>query len=337
MSTAEANQASNDGQIVIRSEDEAWRWLEVATTHPEQIPSTLRLQFEGWPSFHLRIQGKDWHSTVPSRVMAPLLDVQHDLNRAYALAYYGKPNSARLTNEERENLEIILKVDKGSSEYDAELWQQLTELARQVVDKMDSVHLLIAVVTIALTAGGTLAYKAWVAQRIKEKELDHQLDMSKEESARQQILADALRQSPVAKAVNEDFDATRNRLLKAVKPSDTVYIGGEELAGSEVAEIVHAERERSVEQLLSGAFRVLANDTVQSAGFRIKIARFSDGLTFRADVPLELDDSQKKLIQDAEWSKGATLVQMTLRAETLRGKISDAVVVSAGRVEDTTD
>jgi hypothetical protein len=166
--------------------------------------------------------------------------------------------------------------------------------------------------------------------------------MSREENARLKIMAEAVKKSEVAASIQQDFEATQNKLLKAIKSNDAIHIGGTKLPGADVVEIVHAEREYAKDQTISGLFRVLANDTVQSAGFRIKIARLNDGLTLRADVPLELPDTQKKLIRDAEWSKSAQVVHMTLRAEVLRGKISDAVVISAERLEknqgpDSTD
>jgi hypothetical protein len=333
-------EADRDFQkIIIRSEADAWKWLETATSHPEEIPCPVLLQFDEWPVFHMHIEGKDWNSSVPSRVMSPLLEVQRDIHRAYTRALYNKESTHNLTDEAREQLEIILRVKPGSSVYDADLWKQLTEIARAMVDKMEPAHIVLTVLSCALIWGATAYGKKRLKNRTEEKRLEtkEKIHLAQEETERLKVLAMAGQQLPAIKAQMRDFDATQNRLLKAVRPTDTVYLDNIKLSGAEAAEIVHAEHENSTETVLDGLYRVLANDTTRNpGGFRIKVARLSDGLTFQADVPLELDSDQKKLIQQAEWSRSAQVVNMTIRTEILRGRISDAVVISASSVEDAT-
>jgi hypothetical protein len=94
-------------ELVIKSEDDAWKALKHATSGPG-YPKNLNVVFDGWPVFKLDFKGKDWDSTVPTRVMAPLLDVQRDINRAYASVRYNDFNLRRLTNEERDELELVV-------------------------------------------------------------------------------------------------------------------------------------------------------------------------------------------------------------------------------------
>jgi hypothetical protein len=61
---------------------------------------------------------------------------------------------------------------------------------------MTSSHLLIAVITIALTAGGTACYRAWLATRVREKELDHELAIRLEESRRFKNMAEVMSRPP---------------------------------------------------------------------------------------------------------------------------------------------
>lgn len=182
-------------KLVITSEAQAWEVLEQAMS--VGVPNDLVLEFNGWPSFQMGVNGKDWHSTVPTRVMTPLLDVQKDINRAYANVRYGESNIRRLKDEERDELEVVVKVREGSSLYDAELWKQFSTIAEAAVGRMDGTQTVITVLGLALLVSAPVMYKSWLASRQKEKELEHQLQMSQEETKRLEMFGAAMNRQPM--------------------------------------------------------------------------------------------------------------------------------------------
>lgn len=173
-------------RIVVSSADEAWALLR-AVLDGKALPERVSLVFDGWPRFQMKVSGRDWHGTVPTRIMAPLLDVQRDLYRAYANVCYGDSNLRRLRDEDRELLELVLKVDEGSSEYEAPLYEQLTELARKAIDKMDARSLVITILGIAVVVGGVEINKAWVAERQDANNAEQTIALSKQETERLKI------------------------------------------------------------------------------------------------------------------------------------------------------
>lgn len=315
-------------KITIRSAEDAWQLLHEIENGREFQPG-LELRFDGWPAFEMHVQGKDWDSTVPTRVMAPLLAVQKDLYRSLMQIKHGDSSLRRLTTEDRDLFELVVQVGKGSSDYRAPLDASLTELAKQAIHKMESKDLARTIICISLVFGGMEINKQWVAQRQDAVRADVTVELSRQETERLKTFADAVMKAPVAEDAKEGYAATRSRLLKAAKPADIVSLPGVELHGYEAAELVQAERARSEDVDIRGLFRVLRNDVSDGASFQIKVARVSDGLTFVARVPLELSEKQKFLIQEAEWSLGKTLVELSVSASTLHGAISDAVVYSA--------
>lgn len=326
------HQDTNPTIITIRSADEAWDLFRRALEGGD-VPERLELVFDGWPQFDMKVNGRDWYGTVPTRVMAPLLDVQRDLHRVYANVCYGTPNLRKLRDEDRDLLELVVKVDKGSSEYKAPLWQQFNELAKKALDKMDSRDVVITVLGIAVVVGGVEINKAWVAERQAAIQSEATVELSREESNRLNIFAEAVKQKPVLAETRADYQASQNRLLKTVKAGDKFESKGVELRGDQAMEITHEERAHAQDIHITGTFRVLANDASKGAGFRIKVARLSDGLVFTAEVPLELDIDQKRLIQQAEWSKGSVMVNLDITASALHDKITNAVVFGATKVE----
>lgn len=328
-------QGHDDGwdRIVITNQEQAWAVFQAAV-NGEELPERFILRFEGWPNFEMKVVGKDWNSTVPTRVMAPLLEIQKDINRKYVEIAYGSANLKKLRDDDRDQLEIVVEVKKGSSDYKAPLDEQLNVLARKALERMESRDIVIALVGVALVWGGVEISKAWIAARQQAVNAEVTVKLSQQETERLKVFERAVRQSSVLESARQDFEESQNRLLKTLKPNDKTELKGVELSGSDAMEITHQGRARSEDTEISGVFRVLANDASKGDDFRIKIARVSDGLAFTATVPMELDHDQKQLIQKAEWSKGAFLIQIDLTAKFLRGNISEALVYHVAEVPD---
>lgn len=332
-------------QLVIRNEDDAWQALEQAL-HGDGFPDALQLRFDGWPSFELVVQGRDWHSTVPTRIMPALIEVQKDISRAYAHIRYSEPNLRRLKDDERDSIEVVVKVKNGSSAYDADLWQQLTQLARAAIERMNGTEAVIAVLGVALTIMAPVMFKAWLNARTKEQRMAHDLALaetdaanrvalSEQETKRLQIMRQAAAVEPIVETAREDAQATTNRLLKATRPGDTIGIGGVTVTSAEAQELVRPERERAKEVELRGQFAVLGCQNDKVAGFRIRVRSVADGAEFHAEVPLELPIDQQQAIRDAEWSKGSATrtVMLHLDAARLHDTIRNAIVTKATTVE----
>jgi hypothetical protein len=314
-------------KIFIRSADDAWQQLKLIAIG--DVPENIELIFDGWPNYDVVIKGKDWNGTVPTRVMQPLLDLQQDVNRLFAQVYYGEANLRKLSDDDREALELIVKVKEGSSDYRAPLDKQLTEIAKKVVDKMDSRHLMQTMIGAALIWGSVEINKAWVSERQEANKVEQTVELSKQETERLKLFADALNNRPVLGNTKADYETTQNRLLKALKPSDSVRTGGVELSGAQALEIIQTSRATSEDLDMQEDFYVLANDASRPGGFRIKVRRVADGVEFSAEVPMELGQDEKTLIQEAEWSKAGRRVKLYISATQLRGKVVQATVYGA--------
>lgn len=322
--------------LVIRSEEEAWAALDSALNDADALRNT-QLSFEGWPSFKLDMSGRDWHSTVPTRIMPALLEVQRDLHRAYVSLRYNEPNLSRLRAEERDALEVVVKVDEGSSAFDAELWDQLTVLAQAALTRMNGTETVIAVIGVGLLITSPVMWKAWLSARVKEKEINAELETNKaelvarvelsaQETARLELMARAAQVQPTVHAAQEDAQATANQLLKTTRPGDTLERAGVPISTATAHALAQPERERAKEVQIQGVFSILGNRTDKGDGFRITV-RGEDGRVFNTDVPLGLPYDQQQVIQRAEWSKGR--VNLWVEADELRGAIQRAVVVRA--------
>lgn len=315
-------------KLVIENEMQAWEALERAIS--TGFPDGVQLEFQGWPVLTMNVQGRDWNSTVPTRVMTPFLDVQKDINRAYAAVRYGSANLRKLRDEERDDLEVVIRVREGSSLFDAELVKHFATITQAAAARMSGTQVVITVLGLGLLITAPVIYKAWLAGRAREKEIDLQREMSAEETRKLQVMADALTRQSLLLATQEDVQATQNRLLKVAKPGDVLNLKETPITATTAAQLAQPERERAQDVFLNGDFTVLGNRTDKSEGFRINVRRESDQMTIHADVPVDLPHEQQLMIQRAEWSKKK--IYLEINASLLRESISQATVVSAREI-----
>ena len=326
-----------DGELVIRNEEDAWRILQQALSG-ELGNAKWSLAFDGWPSYKIRIEGRDWHQSVPTRIMPALLAMQRNIYKTYADLRYFDGNVARLTEEERELLELVVTVGNGSSLFGIKFDEILNEIAKRVADKMTGAQLIQIVVAVAFITGTTYLGSSWIAAQTEQKriaadaaktaeEADLKLALSQEETKRLQLVGKVAASSqPVADSWAREEEVTRE-VLKRVKPQDRVEIGSFRLTGSEANEIAKAARAAATSLEISGNFRVLRVDASGNADFKVRVMSVPDGEEFNIFVPLGLAIEQQRLIQQAEWTR--TVIHLDILAERYRGLIRNASVTSA--------
>lgn len=320
--------------VVIATEQDAWELLERAV-QKERLPENLLLKFDGWPKYKVKISGRDWHGTVPTRIMPAILDLQKDLHRVYAEVRYGEPNIRRLSKHERELLEIVVEVEKGSSEFQAALENLFTVIAREALGKMPPDMIAITVLGSALILGSTVVGKAWIAKQQRDKELETQLALNQEESRRLDIVAKAVQQKPYLEDVKTYVEDHTNRVLRALQPQDQVHVMGASLTGRDSSKIVEEARATAEETHYTGLFRVHLINTEQSRLTRIKVSKVDSSLELMADLPPELPFAQEMMIFDAARDRALVLLHVT--ATLRRGNISEAFIASVSAAPSNPD
>lgn len=74
-------------------------------------------RFENWPVLHFNVKGGDkYHSTVTSYLIDGLKDFTDEIFRAICIVKYGKPDLRRLTEKDREQFDVVIKIAEGSSD-----------------------------------------------------------------------------------------------------------------------------------------------------------------------------------------------------------------------------
>ncbi len=320
--------------IVIRNEAEAWEWLNRGLEGEIDTDEPINIRFDGWPTLDLKFTGHDFDQSVPTRVMPPLLDAQREIHRLYCQLAYGQQNLRKLTNEDRDRLELNIRVEKGSSDYSTNLSDVLNEAIKSAVSNMDSVHILIASLSVGLMWASNVAWKNWLQKKERDKEVESRIRMSELEKEKLEILSKSQREIHYIKDLSKGVDDFRNDSLHKMKPNDTFSVPDSEIDvdGRYAAEITHKPREKSVEKRIDGEFTILSVISGDTKGFRLKVKRVLDDTSIHVTIPPgTLSSEQKNILKDNEWAKKPVLLE--INAKELRGQITSATLVSASRIE----
>lgn len=327
--------------IKITSEEEAFALLK-RLVDGFQLDEDFEVEFESWPRFVIRIKGTDFDGTIPTRIMPTLLELQKEVHRVYCRTAYGEESTRRLSKQDREELELLVKVDKGSSIFETLLSEPITKILQTAVTKMTPEQLTALLIVFGLSITSVLFWKVWINFRTKEKELDHTLELSRIEKEKMALIQKAMERFPGCQQASTGMDTVRNELLTRMKPSDQLHVDTGtaqqpypnplELSGEEASQIIHKPRETAVERLIDGKFLLRHVDFTRPEGVRAELERAADGYAFRADIPLGvLGHDQIEALKNNSW--GRTHVAMSILVKELNRSYTSAKVISVKEID----
>lgn len=328
-------------EIVIRNEDDAWRVLSDALAGKYEDLEDMDLRLDGWPRLKLKIDFPG--PIITPSMMRGIVELQASVYRSYAIIRYESPNANKLTKEEKEALEFKVEVTEGSSLSDIIGEKAFQEIVNSLIDKMDPVHIIITVVGVALIFVSGSVIRAYLQERTEQRKgelaagerrdmLEHLKFMSKQESDRMKLLANAMQEEPVLSQIDEVAESARHEILKRTPEDQELEIAGAAVDGKVARELVKNARKKAEEIEFDGEFVILRVDTTAPDGFRVKLKSVDDELALTASVQdIMISQKQRKIIQDAEWAK--VPVKVTIQAKQRGEYIVEAVIIDAEKID----
>ena len=314
-------------QRFIKSEDDAWFLLE-SIRSGELREEIVHLSFEEWPNINLHISGPKFNGTITGTAMEGFLELQRNLRRSFSQIAYKKSTARNLTDEDRNDIELVVRVEKGSSTYTAAFGPALEKLAAAIGDKMDGQTMAATIISLALLYCGRSIWMKSIEAKAKTKGIDAEMHLREQETKRWEMMTDILRNDKVLSEVNEDAEASVNALLKVVATGDKASAQGIALDPSMASQLVTSIRGRSKEVRLDGIYKVTSVDNGNTESPRVRLMA-NDGTEFNA---LYVEDNwtqeQRQLFQDLIWNKQSAYLRVN--AKKIREDVVSAAVVGIG-------
>lgn len=282
--------------------------------------------FVDWPRYEITIRGEDFNGGVPTRVMPAFMEIQRALNRAYARAIYGD-ETKRLSKEERANTELVVRLERGSTTFKAELSQALNAL----VNNMSGTESLIAVLGVAIVVGGVLSLKAFLLYRASVKQSEVQIRMTSEETKRQEQLSRLVEQSMDLARGQQDIEAAQRKLMSSLHDDDQLVLDEDsKVNGYDARRLARDPRRARVHSRMDGSFLIQTLDSGQiPSGYRARVKNIETEQVLTVNIPeTVLPPSQVEELQAGEWSK--TPLVMSINVQRIGDRIVSADLAEAG-------
>lgn len=327
-------------KLAIRDEDTA---LEAIKRFLEGEKLAADLQLDGWPKLRIRLVGDKFDCTITPSVMKSFLELQNLVYRSYAIAQYGTEDTRKLSKEERDELEIEVKVEEGSSIFEVDFQEVLMKFAEKAAEQMTPEMIAVTVLGLGVLWAGKTSYAAYLDHRrevrLSEAKTEEQrilLDgmerLSQQETARLQVINRMLIKSPALEQVSRQAYDTRTEMLRGFASADTAEVGGRELPADIAGELITNARRKAVENRLDGYYRILRVDSSNPDEFRVKVRKNRGTLEFEAVVEdAFLNAEMKETLQYAEWER--TTVYLNINAKMMDESIRSAVILGVARAD----
>ena len=326
--------------LKIDSEDKAWEILRKALDGELDLTDEATvLDFDDWLNVHIYLPKTPVQGSISPTMMEAFLELQRAINRTYKLVTSDTSDLRYLTSEEKEKLEFRVRVEKGSSEYFANLSGILEKIGIEAVSKMDPVTLTITILGVALIVGGTVGFRSWLHHKTiqRKNELDNverKAELEVQGKALEQnlelarILTRAIAVQPLLQDVDTLVEPARDAMVKSVGEEGGGTINETAVDSALASEISTRKRHQSEETRLRGNFRIVRVDTTSSDGFRVTLVGSDSEQEITASLQDALaSEAHRQAIQKAEWTKKPVYVELVARL--LRGRVIDAIVIHA--------
>lgn len=315
--------------IKISSEEQAFDYLKKALRQ-QLTDEPIEVVFDNWPIITLKLEGKGYDSTITSEMAGSLVELQHALNRTFARAVHNAPTARTLTLEEKKEIQFKAKVEKGSSLVTIDLGDYAQKIGLAITDKMTPEMLTITILGLAIAAGATISYKAFLKNRTEQLDADNDakklISLSQEETKRLEIFADAMNKNPMLKNANEDFDVARHEMVKSVSDAKSISINNVELDNASAKAIASTSRTSSIQIQANGNYYIREIKWLTDEAL-LTLEDIGTKRTFKAAFnDTSLKPNELAIIKEKEWSRG--VVYLSINATELRGDITSATIIS---------
>lgn len=338
----------NGLRLEVNSEERAWEILAGLLDNEIEIESIDDLILGDWVKATVLIPEERYDSALNTYMMQGWQDAQRAIYRSYALVAKGTADGRVLSDLEKDNLELVVKVKSGSSDQEADLIDVLKEAAKGAVEKMEPEQIAIVLLVLILTWGGQSVLRTWLNNRKEERLAELSQASNKEafqtiskafetiqavatDEGKMSVLEQATDEISVVKDLRDEAQKARASIVKHAAQTDA-SVNGVSIPADAGQNLTRESRSTATEEQKDGAYRVQKVDTQVPDGFRVFVENVETEEQFSASVQEVISSlSHREVIKEAEWSK--VPVQLQINAKIYKGKVTDAVILRADKFE----
>ncbi|EOI3471953.1 hypothetical protein ACN5LI_001106 [Cronobacter turicensis] len=330
-------------EIKITNAEDFWRLLDDYAADNNADFSKLNIKFDGWPILFIKVKGTKFHSSLTSSMISGMASMNEAFQRAYAMAKYGSPKLNLLTNEDKQALDVIFKIEEGSTESCTD-WSCTANNAITFLQKtmenmsgIEKMAILLALIS-AITITGCYYLNRKSADKKAEQDARSEDIATVVAGMRDSfaIAADikAKGETPSSREIESYGETAKSAVLKSVAhDADLAVVGGSVYSGAQLLDFKNRQSKTRESRESFDNFYILGlQRSGTSTDYNLLVQRQSNQETFNMKVSEEMTrpNELEKLVE-------AMLTKAALRISYL--EVRENGVVARGQfnliIEDT--
>ena len=283
-----------------------------------------QIRFDGWPRLDITLRGERFGGGLPARIMPALFKYQWMIDRALARSLH--TNARGLTTSDRKRIELIISLNQSSTSVNSDLSEPLN-YSLDVILRRNDVQAVLLILALAGIQGLGI-WKAHIEAETRRHQMAYNVQMSKEETKRLQIVTRLADNSAHVRANLDDMAETRNALLRCLDDRDKLLVDGEFLVDGRIGRrIARKPRATRVQELRDSTFFIERVDTgPDRRGYLVRVREVESDETLRIAIPDDLiPQDQLSVLRQAEWDK--LPVRMQINVATVGEDVVKATLV----------
>ncbi|EPU1130252.1 TPA: hypothetical protein ACIJRQ_002702 [Klebsiella oxytoca] len=288
-----------DKTISIKSAEDFWGFTQDFISKDGYNFDELDIVFEGWPLLYINVKGDKFHSSLTASMIAGMASMHEAFQRAYAVAKYGSPKLNLLTNEDKQALDVVFRVEEGSTESTTD-WSFTTNNAidflQRTMENMSGVEKM--TVLLALISALTICGCYYLHCKKTEKKGEND---SKSEDIKTVVsgMKDAFTiaaelkskgETPASRDIEQLAETAKGAVLKSVaNDAESAVVGGESYSGAQLLDFKNRQaKNRDSRESFDNFYILGLHRSGISTDFNLQVQRTSNGETFNLKVSEEM-------------------------------------------------
>lgn len=323
--------------VVVHNEQEAWKLLEQALSNHPSLRDA-QITFDNWPKLEILLKGRDLEGTLPARYLPALQEYQEAVYKIYSYVKYKDYSLRRLKDSEKQELELVFKVEKGSSEFVAPFADALQKIGLEAAARMSPTQITVFLCLVALLFGSNAAWARWLKYKedkdtkdISNKAFDTVAEILKNNNRRDDLLVEAIRSSRATKVAHDGVDEAQTRLALSMDEEDQLVVDGARLEGGDLRRAAIAPRKASKNYSEEGPAYLTSVDNSLKQGYVVGVRMSGKGYTFIAKVDnTRLTNDEVVAISHAIFTREPIWIH--IEGKTKHDKVIEAMVYSVRKL-----
>lgn len=297
---------------VINTEEQFLEYVDGVLNRNKEVED---FRFGAWPEINIDIKGKRYQSSLPVKLMEGFICFQQSVDKAYSTILYDSSSRQKLTSIDKEILELVFTIEKGSTNATGgggDWLNALFEKLDVVFNGMTGKEKIALIAIVAISIAGTYIGHTYIENQTKQQQEIAKVELEKE---RTKQMENSAREH--AKTVEALSRAHSEQIKSLLEQQQSMHLANQRVDILRNSVFISAISEKPdlglrVYEHLENGYRDIVKSVPDATKLEIGGAKLSKkdikNVSKRKEVVRDIKEETKTFTIDSMKKKGANII-----------------------------